>query len=219
MGSAKAQRGFWDPVYDRLSGLYDAVGWLTGNATHRLRLRALPHLPPENSRVLEIGFGSGRLHRELAGTFCLFGMDLAPGMARLTNRRLEARDLTPHLCVGNAYALPWPDAQFDAVLSTFVFSAVPDAGQALDEMVRVTRPGGKVLIVDAGEAADGNRMAHFFAWLWERFGDYMRDEVPLMEARGLVVKREEYGPWGSVHVTVGTRPAGPPAREKQTDTE
>ena len=155
MGSAKAQRGFWDPVYDRMSGLYDAVDWFTGNATHRLRLRALPYLPPENSRVLEIGFGSGRLHRELAGTFRLYGLDLAPGMARLTKRRLEARDLTSRLCVGNVYALPWPDAHFDAVLSTFVFSAFPDAGQALDEMVRVTRPGGKVLIVDAGEAADG----------------------------------------------------------------
>jgi ubiquinone/menaquinone biosynthesis C-methylase UbiE len=213
MGSAKAQRGFWDPVYDRLSGLYDAVDWFTGNATHRLRLRALPYLPQENSRVLEIGFGSGRLHCELAGRFCLYGLDLAPGMARLTKRRLESRTLTARLCVGNVYALPWPDAWFDAVLSTFVFSAFPDAGRALDEMVRVTRPGGKVLIVDAGEAADGNRMAHFFAWLWERFGDYMRDEAPLMEARGLVVEREEYGPWGSVHVTVGTRPAGPLAPE------
>jgi hypothetical protein len=90
------------------------------------------------------------------------------------------------------------------VLSTFVFSAFPDAGRALDEMVRVTRPGGKVLVVDAGEAEDGNRMAHLFAWLWERFGDYMRDEVPLMEARGLATERVEYGPWGSVHVTVGT---------------
>jgi ubiquinone/menaquinone biosynthesis C-methylase UbiE len=206
MGSAKAQRGFWDPVYDRLSWFYDAVDWFTFNATHRLRLRALTYLPSENSRVLEIGFGSGRLHQELAGAYCLYGIDLAPGMARLTRRRLETRDLQPRLCVGNVYALPWPDAQFDAVLSTFVFSAFPDAGRALDEMVRVTRPGGKVLIVDAGEAEDGNRMARFFAWLWQRFGDYMRDEAPLMEARGLAAEREEYGPWRSVHITVGTLP-------------
>jgi ubiquinone/menaquinone biosynthesis C-methylase UbiE len=206
MGSAKVQRRFWDPVYDRLSGLYDAVDWLTFNTMHRLRLRALPYLPPENSRLLEIGFGSGRLHRELAGSFYLYGLDLAPGMAQLTKRRLEARNLVPRLCVGDVSALPWPDAHFDAVLSTFVFSAFPEAGPALDEMVRVTRPGGKVLIVDAGEAVDGNRMAHFFAWLWERIGDCMRDEVPLMEARGLLTEREDYGPWGSVHITVGTVP-------------
>ena len=76
----------------------------------------------------------------------------------------------------------------------------------MDEMVRVIRPGGKVIIVDAGEAADGNVCARFLAWLWELFGDFMRDEVVLMEARGLTVEREEYGPWRCVHVVVGTRP-------------
>ena len=62
----KIQRHFWDPMYDRLAGLYDAVDWLTINTTHRLRKRALRYLPPANSRLLEIGFGSGRLHLELA---------------------------------------------------------------------------------------------------------------------------------------------------------
>jgi ubiquinone/menaquinone biosynthesis C-methylase UbiE len=109
------------------------------------------------------------------------------------------------LCVGSACALPWPNGHFDAVLSTFAFSAFPDAKGVLDEMVRVTRPGGKVIIVDAGEASDGNPVAHFLARTWEAFGDYMRDEVPLMEARGLSVGREEYGPWRCVHVVVGTR--------------
>jgi SAM-dependent methyltransferase len=110
------------------------------------------------------------------------------------------------LCIGSAYALPWPDGHFDAVISTFAFSAFPDADRALDEMVRVIRPGGKVIIVDAGEAADGNLFARLLARLWELFGDYMRDEVVLMEARGLAVEREEYGPGGCVHVVVGTRP-------------
>jgi SAM-dependent methyltransferase len=108
------------------------------------------------------------------------------------------------LCLGSVYDLPWPDGHFDAVISTFAFSAFLDAGRALDEMVRVTKPGGRVIVVDAGEAADGNSMAHWLARLWEAFGDYMRDEVPLMEARGLDVVREEYGPWGCVHVVVGT---------------
>jgi methyltransferase OMS1 len=100
----------------------------------------------------------------------------------------------------------WPDACFDAVISTFVFSAFLDADRALDEMVRVTKPGGKVIIVDAGEALDGNRMAHWLARLWEKMGDYIRDEAPLMQARGLSVQRQDHGPWGCVHVVVGTRP-------------
>jgi ubiquinone/menaquinone biosynthesis C-methylase UbiE len=208
MGSEQIQRTFWDPVYDRLSRFYDAVDWFTGNTTHRFRLHAWPYLPPEGSRVLEIGFGSGRLHAELAGRYDLSGLDRAFGMARLTRRRLAARDLHSDLCAGSVYDLPWPDDHFDALISTFAFSAFSDAGRALDEMVRVTRPGGKVIIVDAGEAADGNRMAHWLAELWEAFGDYMRDEVPLMEARGLTVERQEFGPWGCVHVVVGTLSQG-----------
>jgi hypothetical protein len=56
-------------------------------------------------------------------------------------------------------------------------------------------------------AADSNRVASLLAWLWAALGDYMRDEVPLMQAHGLEVVREDYGPWSSVHVTVGTVPA------------
>ena len=204
--SERWQRRFWAPVYDRLAWLYDAVDWFTGNTTHRLRQRALGHLPPAGSRVLEIGFGSGRLHLELAAQYGTAGLDRAAGMARLTKRRLARQELESGLCVGSVYGLPWPDECFDAVLSTFAFSAFPDAGAALDEMVRVVRPGGRVVIVDAGEASNGNLMAHLLARAWALLGDFMRDEVPLMEARGLTVTREEYGPWGCVHATVGTRP-------------
>jgi ubiquinone/menaquinone biosynthesis C-methylase UbiE len=201
------QRRFWNPVYDRLAAFYDAVDWLTGNTTHRLRLRGLRYLPPAGARVLEVGFGSGRLHLELARRYRMAGLDLAPGMVALTRRRLAAQGLTSDLAAGSVYALPWPDAAFDAVLSTFAFSAFGDADAALDEMIRVTKPGGKVIVVDAGEAADGNIFAHELAQLWQFFGDSMRDEVPLMEARGLSVVREEYGPWRCIHVTAGTVPA------------
>ena len=221
MGSETMQRRFWSPLYDWLAWLYDGVDWFTGNTAHRLRRRALAYLPPAGSRVLEVGFGSGRLHLELAARYAMAGLDLAPGMARLARRRLDARGLRSCVCVGNVYALPWLDGYFDAVLATFAFSAFPDAERALDEMVRVTRrpeqrpesvegpaegwPGGRVIIVDAGEASDGNLAARLLAWLWQAFGDTMRNEVPLLEARGLPVMREEYGPWRSVHVVAGTR--------------
>jgi ubiquinone/menaquinone biosynthesis C-methylase UbiE len=203
----RIQRCFWIPVYDRLARLYDAVDWFTANTTHHLRKRALSHLPHPGSRLLEVGFGSGRLHLELAERYEMAGLDRAPGMVRLTRRRLAARGRRSGLCIGSVYALPWPDGHFDAVLSTFAFGAFPDADQAMDEMVRVTCPGGKVIIVDAGDALDGNVFAHLLTRLWGAFGDYIRDESPLMEARGLAVEREEYGPWRCVHVVVGTRPA------------
>lgn len=218
MSKETIQRRFWDPFYDRLAPLYDAIDWLTVGVTHRLRRRALRYLPPEGSRVLEVGFGGGRLQAEMAQRWQTAGVDLAPGMAQLTQGRLNQQGRSSHLAVGSAMALPWADAAFDAVVSTFAFSAFPDAERALDEMTRVTKAGGKVLIVDAGEAADGNRMAHLLARAWEALGDYMRDEVPLMKARGMTVEREEYGPWGCVHAVTGTRPSpanAPPSRDRE----
>jgi ubiquinone/menaquinone biosynthesis C-methylase UbiE len=81
MGNEVLQRKFWDPVYDQLAGLYDAVDWFTGNTTHRLRRKAWPYLPPPHSRVLEVGVGSGKLHLDLAARYELAGLDRAPGMA------------------------------------------------------------------------------------------------------------------------------------------
>ena len=95
MDRQRIQRVFWRPVYDRLAHLYDAVDWFTGHTAHRLRRHALAYLPPAGSRVLEIGFGSGRLHLELAARYDVAGLDMAPGMARLARRRLLAHDLSP----------------------------------------------------------------------------------------------------------------------------
>lgn len=200
------QKRFWNPVYDHLAWLYDGVDWFTGNTTQRLRQPVLRFLPAPGSRVLEIGFGSGRLHLELAGRYQMAGLDQAAGMVRLTRNRLQARGLGSDLRQGSVYHIPWADASFDAVVLTFAFSAFPDASRALAEMIRVVKPGGRIIIVDAGESHTGNRMAHWLSELWEFLGDYMRDEVPLMQAQGLDVHREEYGPWGCIHVVVGTRP-------------
>ncbi len=200
------QRKFWQPFYNHFASVYDViVEELTGYTTHRLRRKALAYLPEPGSRVLEVGFGNGRLHEELAGEYHTAGVDRAFGMARLTQERLAEAGRSSALVKGDAEALPWRDGAFDAVLSTFAFSAIPGAEHAMDEMVRVTAPGGKVIIVDAGDARSGSPAAYLMARLMEAIGDYMRDEVPLMEARGLETHREDYGPFATVHVTVGTK--------------
>lgn len=198
----------WRWIYDRLAGVYDAVDWLTANTTHRYRLRALPYLPDRaDARVLEVGAGTGKFHIELAQRYtATAAVDLAYGMMQQTRKRLDPLDLEATLCQGNVYILPYPDDHFDAVVSTFVLTAVPDLARAMDEMMRVTRPGGAVVVVDAGESEDTTWFAHVLARLWEAIGDYIRDEVPLMEERGLDVTREEFGPGGCVHVVAGTLP-------------
>ena len=107
---------------------------------------------------------------------------------------------------------------FDIVLSTFVLSAISQAPKAIDEMVRVLKPEGKVVIVDAGVAKqttkedktvrDWNRtISSILASMWEILGDYIHDDSDLLSQTDHVtaVSREDYGPFNSVHVTVGTK--------------
>ena len=160
-----------------------------------------------DGRWLEVGVGTGKLHVELARRYTTAGIDLAYGMVRRTRARITHHDLRAFLCQSDVGAIPWPADCFDAVVATFVLSAVPNLERALDEMVRVTHPGGSVVIVDAGESEEGTWFARALARLWEAIGDFIRDEVPPMEARGLEVTREEFGPGGCVHVVAGTVPS------------
>jgi ubiquinone/menaquinone biosynthesis C-methylase UbiE len=127
-------------------------------------------------------------------------------MVQCTDRLLTRAGQRSALCEGSVYAIPWPDDTFDSVVSTFAFSAFVDGEQALSEMIRVTRPGGSVIILDAGEAQDGNVMAYLLAQLWSALGDFMRDERALMVKQGLTVTRQDFGPWHCVHVVAGELP-------------
>jgi ubiquinone/menaquinone biosynthesis C-methylase UbiE len=198
---------FWNAVvYNALAPVYDSLDWLTLGEWWRLVSRALDHVPP-GGRVLEVGFGPGRLHVELArqADLCV-GLDLAWGMCRFTQRRLARAGLVSRLTRGSAFSLPYPAEAFDTVVSTFAISGLPNAGDALDEMARVTCQGGSVVLVDIGLPLDGNRAGTFWARLWERMGDYLYDFPALMADSGLrVTAFEEFGPGRHIRVVVGQR--------------
>jgi ubiquinone/menaquinone biosynthesis C-methylase UbiE len=205
---AQARRlRFWNAVvYNTLAPAYDSLDWLTLGAWWRLVRRALDYVP-SGGRVLEVGFGPGKLHVELArrAEVCV-GLDLARGMCRFTQRRLARAGLVSRVTRGSAFALPYPAATFDAAVSTFAISGLPDAEVALGEMVRVIRPGGCLVLVDIGLPLDGNRAGTFWARLWERMGDYLYDFPALMADAGLRVSQfEEFGPGDHIRAVVGER--------------
>jgi len=90
--------------------------------------------------VLEVGCGTGLILERLArGAKRAEGIDLSPGMLdKARARGLSVRE-------ASATALPYPDAEFDLVVSFKVLAHVPDLRAALGEMARVCRPGGRVL--------------------------------------------------------------------------
>ncbi len=91
--------------------------------------------------VLEVGCGTGLVLQRIARHARLaFGVDLSPGMAA------KARDRGFDVVVGSVTALPFADQSFDVVCSFKVLAHVPDIDRALAELVRVTRPGGHLVL-------------------------------------------------------------------------
>jgi len=98
---------------------------------------------PDSLRVLDVGCGTGHLAGAVASTSSaseIHGVDLSPeyvehAAAHYTDSRLSFR-------VGDACALPYADASFDQVMSLLALHFVPRTGQAVAEIMRVTKPGG-----------------------------------------------------------------------------
>lgn len=192
-------------LYDRLAPFYaPAVRllpvWL------RYAQAALAWLPPAGA-ILEIGPGPGVLLAQIAASHPqAVGFDLSSGMLRRAQRRLQSAGLPMRLVQGDSVHLPFAANNFDGIVLTFVFSAIPDGGAAIGEMSRVLRPDGVLALVDAGEPSDGNRFGRGLAKLWTLFGDFIRDEAALMRGAGFeIIERREFGAFNGIRLVVGRK--------------
>ena len=133
------------------------VAWLLGDSLHpgglalTQRLGRMLKLTPSD-RALDIACGSGASAMLLAGQFgCrVTGVDLAPllvsgARAAATREKLE---WVLGFALGDAEALPFREASFDAVVSECAISTFLDKGAAAREMARVLKPGGRLGLTD-----------------------------------------------------------------------
>ena len=96
-------------------------------------------------KVLDVATGSGNTAISAARRFCeVTGMDLAPESIEHARKRAEAEGMEIIFEVGDAENLSYADASFDAVLSTIGVMFCPNQEKAASEMLRVSRPGGKI---------------------------------------------------------------------------
>ena len=96
-------------------------------------------------KVLDVAAGNGNVSLAAARRWChVVASDYVPGLLERARERAAAERLPLELREADAEALPFPDASFDVVVSTFGVMFTPDQERAAAEMVRVCRRGGKI---------------------------------------------------------------------------
>lgn len=105
-------------------------------------------------RVLDVGCGGGAVTRALAQRVApggqAVGVDASSALLKVARELAGKAGIgdTVEFKQGDCRSLPFADASFDAVVAATTLSHVPDSARAVAEMIRVTRPGGRVGVFD-----------------------------------------------------------------------
>ena len=114
--------------------------------------------PTTTMRILDLGCGPGIVSAALAAQAKeVVAFDLTPEMLEKARQRCkEARVSNLRFELGRAEELPFADRSFDAVVTRLTFHHFPEPQRPMEEMVRVTRPTGKIIVADivSSENAD-----------------------------------------------------------------
>jgi ubiquinone/menaquinone biosynthesis C-methylase UbiE len=172
------------------AALYDLVVWFLTHGRARAfheKLAGLAHLVPGES-VLDVGCGTGSLamvaKRQVGAAGRVFGIDASPEMITRATSKAAGAGIDVRFQQALAEALPFPDAQFDVVLSTLMLHHLPRKvrQQCVRDIRRVLKPTGRVLVVDFAHAQDKTSVLRHF----HRHGHVdPREIVSALEEAGL----------------------------------
>jgi len=190
--------GLWKQQYRSPSGL---IGRLAGERMVRQHgpetawTMNLLEIQPTDI-VLEVGFGAGqgiKLAAEKASDGRVIGIDLSEMMVRVATRRnaqaVKAGRVA--LAQGNMTALPFEDQYFDKVMTIHTFYFWSEPAQALGELYRVLKPGGRLVIT----LSTGKINARGEVEVWPPLQSALEEQVmPGMQREGFQVVRLERGP-------------------------
>jgi demethylmenaquinone methyltransferase/2-methoxy-6-polyprenyl-1,4-benzoquinol methylase len=137
-------------MFDRIARVYDRMNAvMTAGMDRRWRERAadLARLRP-GDRALDVACGTGdlaiELNRRVASGGSVVGLDFSEQMLELAQRKAPEIEWR----AGNALDLPFPDGEFAAATVGFGARNFDDLAQGLRELRRVTRPGGRVVVLE-----------------------------------------------------------------------
>lgn len=154
----------WAPFYDLVFGAVFEQG-------RQAAIRAAERV---GGRILEVGVGTGISLPDYSRASRLTGVDISEPMLRKAQKRVAELGLrnVEGLALMDAERLAFPDASFDVIVAQLVITTVPHPEATLDEMARVLRPGGEIVLVSRVGAESGLRATfeQSFAPLTERLG-------------------------------------------------
>ncbi|MCX5515519.1 SAM-dependent methyltransferase [Kaistia algarum] len=187
-------------TYARWAPVYDVVFGAAFRAGRRAAVGFVNELPP--GRILECGVGTGISLPYYANDHRIHGIDLSPEMLEIARQRVADQGLpnVDALVEADASDLPDGDATFDASVAMFVMTVVPDPQAVMSELIRVTKPGGAVVLVSHFADQKGWRK-----WFGEKLsplsaslGWHMDFSVERILGRSelRLVQRRRVGPFG-----------------------
>jgi ubiquinone/menaquinone biosynthesis C-methylase UbiE/uncharacterized protein YbaR (Trm112 family) len=149
----------------RFSQMYDWFSWgyrafskiafaYIGMAEEQARREVTDRLEPEGGRVLEVSIGPGVNLPYLVGRADvgeIYGLDISLGQLKRCREYVAHKGWDVQLQLGNAEQLPYQDNSFDGVFHLGGINFFNDKKKAIDEMIRVTKPGRRILICDENE--------------------------------------------------------------------
>ncbi len=164
--SAPLSRADVEDAYARWAPIYDFVFAEIMRPGRRAAAAAINGI---GGRVLDIGVGTGLELPMFAQGVEVVGIDLSEPMLRRALLRVAAGNLghAAGLAVMDAMKLGFRDNVFDAAVAPYVLTVVPDPESVLDEIARVVRPGGEIVLVNHIGAERGI-LARIEAWLGRR---------------------------------------------------
>jgi len=145
-------------LYDWFSWIYSAfsrVGlFFLGTSESRARHEVLDRLEPHGGKVLEVSIGPGvnlpfLLSSPSVGE--VFGLDISIGQLNRCRARVHRNGWQVDLFLGNGEQLPFSDNSFDSVFHIGGINFFSDKQKAIDEMVRVAKPGTRIIVCDENE--------------------------------------------------------------------
>jgi len=142
-------------VYTSYAGVYDHI---FGKVFHEGRESAVRNLNVQpNEKILEVGIGTG-LALPMYPRHCqIVGIDFSEGMLEKAKQRAAEYQMSHvQLHRMDAGAMEFADDSFDTVMAAYVVTAVPDYRKVVSEMIRVCRPGGRIVMLN--HFSNGNKI-------------------------------------------------------------